>query len=240
MTSPDSDAPSTETTFADLQIHPEVLRAVADVGYETPSPIQAAILAGDIQTGVTIMQMDAEMDHGPILAWRELGMTNVKNQMSKTAYPELHDKLARLGAELLIEILPRWIGGEIAPMPQDETQTTYCKLLTKNSGRINWERPAEEIERMIRAYHPWPGTWTIWETNVGEWRIRIENADVVDVVPPAGGTTGTVWQNEKHPLLIKSGHGSLAVKKLGLEGKSITDAPSFIRGHLSLIGTTLA
>lgn len=215
--------------FGAINIHPSLLPR-----WRGPSPIQAAILAGDRETGITIMQMDAEMDHGPVLAQHKLQISNYK-----ITYPELHDRLAKLGAKLLVSILPRWIAGEINPVVQNESQATYCKILTKADGRIDWEKPAEEIERMIRAYHPWPGTWTIWKTNTTEWRIRIEDADVVSDAPPEGGASGMVWHNEKYPLLIKSGYGSLAVKKLGIEGKSVTDAASFLRGYPSLISAVL-
>ncbi|MFY9462661.1 MAG: methionyl-tRNA formyltransferase, partial [Candidatus Sungiibacteriota bacterium] len=160
--------------FGVINIHPSLLPR-----WRGPSPIQAAILAGDAATGVTIMKIDEQMDHGALIANYKLQITNYK-----TTYLELHNQLAEAGAKLLIEILPRWVAGEIAPIAQDETHATYCKLLTKNSGRIDWGKPAEEIERMIRAYHPWPGTWTIWKTEVGDRRIRIEEADAVDAVPP--------------------------------------------------------
>lgn len=213
-----------------INIHPSLLPR-----WRGPSPIQTAILHGDKETGVTIMKMDAEMDHGPILANDKLHITNYK-----ITYPELHDQLAELGAKLLMSTLPRWIAGALTPIAQDDSQATYCALLTKNSGKINWEKPAEEIERTIGAYHPWPGTWTIWKTDAKEWRVRIEDADVVPAAPPVSGGAGMVWQNEKYPLLVQSGYGSLVIKKLGMEGKSVTDAASFLRGHPSLIGSTLA
>ncbi len=212
-----------------INIHPSLLPR-----WRGPSPMQAAILHGDSETGITIMQMDEQMDHGPIVASSKFQVPN-----SKFSYPKLHDQLARLGAELLMGTLPRWIADEITPVPQDESQATYCKLLTKNSGRIDWGKPAEEIERMIRAFQPWPGTWTIWKTDAGDRRIRIEEADVVDVAPPAGGGAGMVWQNATYPLLIQTKRGSLAIKKLRMEGKSATDPASFLRGHPSLIGATI-
>ena len=215
--------------YGALNIHPSLLPR-----WRGPSPIQTTILHGNRDTGVTIMQMDERMDHGPIIANYKLQITNYK-----ITYPELHDRLSKLGAELLMGTLPRWIADEITPVPQDESQAIYCKLLAKNSGRIDWGKPAEEIERMIRAFQPWPGTWTIWKTDAGDRRIRIEEADVVDVAPPAGGGAGMVWQNATYPLLIQTKRGSLAIKKLRMEGKSATDPASFLRGHPSLIGATI-
>jgi len=213
-----------------LNIHPSLLPR-----WRGPSPIQAAILAGDAETGVTIMQMDAQMDHGPIVAVRQSEMSNAPILTSKITYPELHDTLAIVGAELLLETLPRWMAGEITPAPQDESQATYCKLLTRNDGRIDWTKPAEEIERMIRAFRPWPGAWTIWRSASGERRINMEDADAVAAAPPAG-KSGLVWQNPTHPLLIQTGLGSLVIKKMRLEGKNATDAASFLRGYPALIG----
>ncbi|MBI2053213.1 MAG: methionyl-tRNA formyltransferase, partial [Candidatus Sungbacteria bacterium] len=172
-------------------------------------------------------------DHGAIVAQRDATC-----DMRHVAYPELHDQLAKLGAELLIEILPRWIAGAITPAPQDDIKATYCKLLTKEDGKINWSRPAEEIERMIRAFRPWPGTWTVWHTTERNLRIRIEEADWVEDEMP-GASEGSVSKNEMHPFLVKSGRGSLAIQKLQLEGSTLTDAASFLRGHPSLIGTQL-
>ena len=216
--------------YGALNIHPSLLPR-----WRGPSPIQHAILHGDAQTGVTIIAMDEQMDHGPVVAKRGLPLPATP----RPTYPVLHDVLAKIAADLLIETLPRWIAGDIAPIPQDETRATYSKMLVRDDGKIDWSRPAEEIERMIRAFQPWPGSWTIWKSEMGNRRIRIEDADAVEDAPPAGGASGLVLQDRTRPLLVKSGRGSLVIKKLGLEGKSILDAEAFLRGHPSLIGSTL-
>lgn len=138
-----------------LNIHPSLLPR-----WRGPSPIQYTILNGDTEAGVTIIKMDELMDHGPIVA-----MSKVKFQVSDVSYKKLHDELAKLGGELLIDTLPKWIRGEITPVPQDDSKATYSKILKKDDGRINWRKPAEEIERMIRAFSPWPGTWTLWPSS---------------------------------------------------------------------------
>lgn len=216
--------------YGALNIHPSLLPR-----WRGPSPIQSAILAGDAKTGVTIMQMDEKMDHGPIVTQQE----KPDDDFATVTYPILHNHLAEAGAKLLIETIPKWLSGAITPIPQNETKTTYCKLLTRNDGRIDWTKSAEEIERMIRAFHPWPGTWTIWQSESGTRRIRIEDADAIESAPPIGGAPGLTWQNQNHPLLIQTSRGSLAIKKLGIEGGNIIDAASFLRGHPSLIGATL-
>ena len=118
------------------------------------SPIQSAIAAGDARTGVTIMKMDAQLDHGPILAAKE--ETVLENDTAES----LHDRLAMLGAKLLPDALADYLSGKIKPREQDHTHTTTCRTLTREQGKIDWTKPAQEIERLVRAYHPWPGAWT--------------------------------------------------------------------------------
>lgn len=211
-----------------LNIHPSLLPR-----WRGPSPIQYAILSGDPETGVTIMQMDEEVDHGPIIA-------SVKHPMfdRRYTYLQLHDVLAHAGAELLAGTLPRWIAGEIATVAQDHTRATYSKMLTRDSGRIEWTKSAEGIERMVRAFRPWPGTWTIWTRGTLPMRIRIESADWTPDMP-ADAVPGTVWQDEQHTLMATAGTGSLIIRTLGIEGKSVTDADAFLRGHPEIVGAIL-
>ncbi|MDP2665000.1 MAG: methionyl-tRNA formyltransferase, partial [bacterium] len=133
-----------------LNVHPSLLPQ-----YRGPSPVHTAILNGDKSTGVTIMLLDEKMDHGPIVANSKFEILN-----SKLTYLELHNKLAELGAELLIKTIPEWVAGSIKAIPQDDSQATYTKIFKKEDGKINWNEPAEHIERQIRALAPWPGTWT--------------------------------------------------------------------------------
>lgn len=214
--------------YGALNIHPSLLPR-----WRGPSPIQYTILSGDTETGVTIMQIDELMDHGPMIR-----NSKFKIQNSKISYRELHDILARQGAQLLIETLPKYIHGEITPIPQDDSRATFSKMLTKDSGRIDWSRPAEDIERMVRAFNPWPGAWTVWPSEKGIARLRIEEAEVFDDEVP-GGSPGYVWQNETHPILIKTGRGNLAVTRLTLAGKKSLSAEEFLRGYRLLLGSTL-
>lgn len=213
--------------YGALNLHPSLLPR-----WRGPSPIQFTILNGDTQTGVSIIKMDERMDRGPIVA-----ESRIKNQELRPTYKELHDCLSKLGAELLIETLSKWIRGEITPVPQDESRATYSKLLTKDNGRIDWKKPAEEIERMIRALNPWPGAWTLWPTSSKIMRVKIIAADVTPDMPPAG-SPGYVWRDNEHPLLIKTGSGSITIQKLGVEGKKILDSDLFIRGQMQIIGAT--
>lgn len=210
-----------------LNIHPSLLPR-----WRGPSPIQFAILYGDKETGVTIIKLDELMDHGPVVANSKWPIAN-----SKTTYPELHDELADIGAQLLIEVLPKWIRGAIAAVPQDDVKATFSKMLTKEDGRINWEKPAEDIEREIRAFNPWPGTWTMWPDGDKICRVRIEYGLAVPDEPPVG-SPGYIWYSRDYPLLVKTGHGSLAVHTLTLEGKKAMDAKTFLHGHPDLLETT--
>ena len=118
------------------------------------APVSAAIAAGDAETGATIMLVDETEDTGPILAQRA---TPIGQQ--ETA-GELSDRLAELGAALLIETIPRWLAGEIAPRPQDDSQATRARRVRKEAGRIDWSDSAQQIARNVRAYTPWPGAFT--------------------------------------------------------------------------------
>ncbi|HEX9374046.1 MAG TPA: methionyl-tRNA formyltransferase [Roseiflexaceae bacterium] len=132
-----------------LNIHPSLLPR-----HRGPTPVHGAILDGDAETGVTVMLLDAKMDSGPIVAQRRV-------PLSPDARTEpLTHELFQLGAELLIEALPRYADGTLAPVPQDDGQATYTKMLQKSDGVIDWSRPAVQIERMTRAYDPWPGAQT--------------------------------------------------------------------------------
>jgi methionyl-tRNA formyltransferase len=181
--------------FGCLNVHPSLLPK-----YRGPSPIQAAILNGDKETGVTIILMDEKMDHGPILAQRKLEFP-----ISNFQFPKLHDELANLGAQLLIETIPKWIKEEIKPKPQNESKATYTKILKKEDGKIDWQKSAEEIERQVRALNPWPGTHTIYKGKI----LKILKAEIIK--------------------------GRLVIKEVQLEGKKPMSFEDFLRGHPDFI-----
>ncbi len=210
-----------------LNGHPSLLPR-----WRGPSPTQFTILNGDTEAGVTVFLTDELMDHGAIVAQRKIYIGD-----RKLTNPELHEKLARLRAELFIEVVPKWLAGEITPVPQDDAKATYSKILKKDDGRIDWKKPAEYIERMVRAFSPWPGTWTLWPSDQKIYRIRIETASAVEDETHQG-SPGHVWRKEPRYFLVKTGKGSLAVTKLTPEGKKPLSAPVFIHGYPNVIGTT--
>lgn len=203
-----------------LNIHPSLLPR-----WRGPSPIQYAILEGDAETGVTIMQIDEEVDHGPIVAQQSIAL-------QRPTYPELHNTLAHIGAELLLKTIPKYLADEITPTTQNHSQATYSKILSRKDGKINWTHPAEKIERMVRAFTPWPGAWTLWNNA----RLKIEQSETTNELL-SNKPAGTVWQDSAHPLLVNATGGSLVIKKLTLEGTQSMSAEEFVHGHLNIIGT---
>ena len=134
-----------------LNIHPSLLPR-----HRGPTPVPGAILAGDTETGVTVMLLDAKMDSGPILAQQRMPLPPDARSGSLT------EELFTLGSALLLEALAGYAAGTLAPSPQDDSQATYTKLLKKEDGAIDWGAAAIQIERMTRAYDPWPGAQTSW------------------------------------------------------------------------------
>lgn len=198
-----------------LNIHPSLLPK-----YRGASPIHAAILNGDTETGVTIIKMDEELDHGPIVASTKLQITNHKPQ-----FEELHDQLAEIGADLLIRILPDYISGKIKPTAQDHDKATYTKIITKDDARVDWNKSAEEIERMVRAYHKWPVAWTTLDGK----RLKVYEAESIEA-EHQGYKPGQVIITSP-TLRIMCGKGVLVINEVQLEGRDKMPAEKFVRGY---------
>lgn len=214
--------------FGTLNIHASLLPR-----YRGVSPISEAILQGDSETGVTIMLLDAGVDTGPTLLKRSIPIDENATTGSLTA------KLADLGADALVEVLPRWISGEITPELQDELQSTHTHMLRKEDGAIQWQRPAAVIARMVRAYTPWPGAYTHWRGKL----LKIVSAHALTLEPDANVVPGTVSVREAagHPVLaIVTGAGFLLVQQLQLEGKRAMSAEEFLRGYPQISASVLA
>lgn len=190
------------------------------------APIAAAILSGDPETGITLMQMDVGLDSGPILAQRAFPISN--EDTTGTLTP----KLADLAALLLIDMLPRVLAGDITPQIQNETHATYQKMIRKEDGRIDWTRSAIEIERHVRAFNPWPSTYTFWnKTQLKLLRARAKPS--VELSEP-----GRVieWHDE---IAVTTGDGALVLYEVQLAGKRAMKIEEFIRGKRDLIGSSL-
>jgi methionyl-tRNA formyltransferase len=192
------------------------------------APINAAILHGDAVTGVTLMRTDVGLDTGPILTQARCPI----GPDSTTA--NLTPRLAQLGADLLVETLPRLLSGQIAPRPQPEQGVTVAPRLNKADGRIDWRRPAVHIERMVRAYNPWPGAHT---THRGQ-QLKILRARPF---PDWQGTEapGKVLALEGQGLAVVSGVGALLLDEIQLAGKRAMSTDAFCRGCSDFVGAVL-
>ncbi len=205
-----------------LNVHPSLLPR-----WRGPSPVQAAILAGDGVTGVSIMQMTAKMDAGPVLAQRTEPVREGDTGGS------LSQRLARLGAVFLVETLQRWLDGRITPVPQDEAKATYCKLITKEHGELDWTRPADALWRQVRAYQPWPGAYTWWK---GKLLKVIEARAVAGATPAPPGTVVRVDGG----VAVAAGEGTaLALRTVQMEGKKALEIGAFLAGARDFVGARL-
>ncbi len=208
-------------TFGCLNVHASLLPA-----YRGASPITAALLDGLTETGVTIMLMDAGMDTGPVLAQARLPV-----RLDDTT-ASLSERLAARGAELLAETIPGWLAAEVAPFPQSELPgiSSVCRLVKKQDGQIDWSMPAARIERMIRAYAPWPAAFTTWKgQNFKLWQGRVI----------AGRTTpGHVVEVEDH-VAVGTGEGLLALQAVQPAGKRRMTAATFRNGAPDFVGSRL-
>ena len=191
------------------------------------APIPAAILAGDKQTGVTIMLMDRGLDTGPILSQAPLDITPEDTTASLT------EKLGQLGGQLLLDTLAHWLAGDITPREQDESHATYAGMLRREDGRIDWTEPAEKIARRCRAFYPWPGAFTFWD----EKRLKVLRARPLSVDVP-GETPGKVVQFNSNVAVV-TGEGLLILDKLQLAGKRPLSAEAFARGHRDFVESLL-
>ena len=183
------------------------------------------VVEGDAVTGVTIMQLDEGMDSGPILSQRETPIGPDETTM------ELTMRLFKMGAALLLEVLPRWERGEIRARPQDQSEATVTGRLTKGDGEVDWGRSAVYIARHVRAYHPWPGSFTHWRGRL----LRITEASVSEAESPA--SPGSVVGLLKGRVGICSGEGVLEVRQVQLEGRRAVDVGDFLVGHRDFLGS---
>jgi methionyl-tRNA formyltransferase len=186
------------------------------------APIERAILAGDTETGVTIMQVDAGLDTGPIL------LTARTPIGPETTAAALHDALADLGAGLLLRALAGLAAGTLRAVPQPENGATYARKLERDEGRLDWSRSAAELERAVRALNPRPGVWFEW---AGE-RIKVLAAEVLD----CRGTPGRVLDDR---LTVACAEGALRLRLLQRPGRAPTEAEAFLRGYPLPPGTQL-
>jgi len=202
-----------------VNIHPSLLPK-----YRGASPVASAILAGDDVTGVSLMLLDEGMDTGPLL-----GQEQVKIAPEDTT-GSLTDKLSLVAAELLGEVLPRWLAGDIQPRPQDEAAASGSVMIAKGDGEIDWRLGAEEIWRRVRAYQPWPGCYTRWAGK----QLKILRARPLSGKDEPGRVVAA-----GDGFAVGTGDGLLGVDRIQLEGKRALAAADFRRGQRGLLGAIL-
>ena len=202
--------------FGCLNVHTSLLPR-----YRGPAPIQWAILNGDAETGVTIMKIAVTLDTGDMLA-----------QDSTPIGPEddsatVHDRLARMGAALLVRTIPDYIAGKLVPRPQPAEGVSYAPKISKQDGRIDWQRPARVIWNRVRGLVPWPGAFTHLPASPQPHLLKIWQAEVA----PGRGTPGEVVQADRNGVVVACGEEALRILVLQREGGRRLQAREFLAGH---------
>lgn len=195
------------------------------------SPIQHVLLAGDSETGVSLMQMDEGLDTGPVFVQQLIAI-----QPDDTA-ATLHDRLAELGAAILGLYLDDVLAGRIGATPQNDEMATYAPLIKKEDGRLDWQKTATELERHVRAMTPWPGAFTTWQGK----QLKVLQAQTVDVhgrVDEPGRVVAhrVAYQDS---VAVLASHGGLLLLQVQLAGKRATPVADFLHGHPDFIGSKL-
>jgi methionyl-tRNA formyltransferase len=213
--------------FGCLNVHTSLLPK-----YRGAAPIQWAIANGEAETGVTIMKMDAGLDTGPILSVRATPILPADNSAL------LHDRLAQLGAELLVETIPGFVAGQIQPQPQPAVGSSYAAKIKKEDGKIDWRQPAREIWNRSRAFTPWPGAFTLLagpaptaltaaSTVAKPMLVKVWQMEVV----VGQGTPGEVLPDDQHGIVIACGESAVRIIELQREGGRRLPAKAFLAGH---------
>jgi methionyl-tRNA formyltransferase len=200
--------------------------------YRGAAPIQWAIANGESETGVTIMKMDAGLDTGPILAQRRTPIESGDDAAT------LHDRLGRLGAELLLATIPDYVGGKIQPQPQPAEGVSHAPKIKKEDGRIDWSLPAQSIVNRLRAFTPWPGAFTFLPAEPKPQLLKIWKAEAVEKSgePACRAETserrpGTILSADKNGIMVACGQGTLRILELQREGGRRLSAAEFLAGH---------
>lgn len=208
--------------FGAVNIHGSLLPK-----YRGPAPIQWAIINGEDTTGVTAIQMDEKMDTGDILQAEETEIGPDETSVT------LHDRLSELGGELLVRVMDQLAVGSATSMPQDHTQATYCALLKKKDGQINWSLPAKRIEAFIRGVTPWPGAYTFY----GDKRLKIFKAKVESI--KVKESPGTVIRSFFGDMRVATGEGVLSLKEVQSGSGKRLLIKEFVLGNQIPVGTVL-
>ena len=199
--------------FKTINLHPSLLPK-----YRGAAPFQTALLNGDAETGVTVMKLTEKLDAGPVFGQREFTISE------DMLAPDLELKLAELGAELLVEVIPAIVKENLSPTPQDEKQVTFCSKITREDGEIDWKgKTAGQIFNQYRAFYGWPGVYTVW----GQKRLKILEMAVLE---ENLGELGQVTVRDDE-VLVAAKEGALKLLRVQLEGKTPVSIAEFWRGY---------
>ena len=186
-----------------------------------PSPIAAALLAGDAETGVSIMELVRKMDAGPVISRKRMAINADDSAAS------LEPRLAQLGADELVRVLPGWLAGELTADPQDEPAATYCHILSKQDGRLRAAMTAEEAERAVRGYNPWPGAFVLYKSErLAIWRAHVSSETF--------GAPGSLAAVGKAPAVMFEG-GALVLDEVQRPGGKRVTGAQFLAGERGLL-----
>jgi methionyl-tRNA formyltransferase len=202
--------------FGCLNVHTSLLPR-----YRGPAPIQWAIINGDAETGVTIMKIAPALDTGDVLAQESTPIGPEDNSAI------LHDRLAKIGAELLVRSIPDYITGNLVPRPQPPEGATYAPKISKQDGRVDWQQPARAIWNRVRGLMPWPGAYTHLPGSPQPHTLKIWQAEVLS----SQGSPGEVLQADKNGVVVACGEGALRILSLQREGGRRLKAQEFLAGH---------
>lgn len=210
-------------TYGFVNVHASLLPK-----YRGAACLNAPILNGDSETGVTIMRLDAGLDTGPILRQAKMHLNG------QESLKDVHDTLSALGANILVPTLRDYVAGKIEPQVQDEAAASYKKTLKKEDGKIDWTKPALEIERLIRAYNPWPGTYAKTKDNKIVKILAVEH----EILKTNNKQTGEIFLTDDS-LAVQCGQDTLLILKLQLEGGKALSSQEFLNGNANLVGSIL-
>lgn len=219
--------------FDCINVHTSLLPALRG-----PSPIQTALLEGFEKTGVSIMIMDEEVDHGPVLSQKEVSIS------PEDDYNKLEEKLIKVSNEILAPAVQDFLDKKIEPQEQKHHEATFTKIISKKDGQIIWSSSAKEIENLFKAYCVWPKVFCFWEKEnqpgnpqkIIFWEISSQD----ESVDSKDKKYGEVFRNSEGKICIKTGKGIILPKKLQLPGKNAIEIEEFINGQPSFIGTILS
>lgn len=199
-----------------VNIHPSLLPM-----HRGPTPIESAILCGEAKTGVSIMKLVKAMDAGPVFGQTELPLTG------KESKQDLVNALSDIGQAMVIELLPGILDGSVVALPQDDSRATYDQLITKDAGIIDWSKPAEQLEREVRAFLDWPGS----RTTLAKKDVIITRAHAVPSQAPNAKPGDIDIVSQAGIIMVNTGNGSLCIERLKPAGKNEMTSAAFMAGH---------